>query len=81
MTLSEFLTKHTKVLELCAIRIDGWVKFTCWIDYEDIWEIPSEYADKIVKNDVWGELEIATPDKTADGKIKTATIPCHYIDI
>lgn len=81
MKLLDFLMNRTQALELCAIRVDGWVKFTCWIDHEDLWEIPTAYANRTVKNDAWDKLTIATSNKTANGMTRTMSVPCHYIDI
>lgn len=77
--LTEFLRKKTKAMELCAIRKEGWVIFTCWIDHEDIWLIPEKYSSSVVISDEFGELPIVKVLKNGD--TKTIRVPCHYIDI
>lgn len=74
-TLKDFLYRETNVRELCVIREDGWIIATCWIDYEDLFAIPHRLADKVVKKDKWGYLEIVNEENAC---IK---IPCHYVDV
>lgn len=74
-TLRNFLHKKTNARELCVIQEDGWIVATCWIDYEDLFAIPHSLADKVVKSDKWGYLEIVNEDNAC---IK---IPCHYINV
>lgn len=75
MTLREFLRKKTNALELCAIREDGWITATCWIDHEDLFHIPPKLADREVKRDKWEDLTIVNENNAS---IK---IPCHFIDV
>lgn len=75
MKLSKFLLHETKALELCVIRDGGWIVATCWIDYEDLFRIPPDLADREVKGNKWGYLPIVNENKE---KLK---IPCHYVDV
>ena len=75
MTLREFLRKKTNSMELCAIRENGWIVTTCWIDHEDLFFIPLKLADREVKHAKWGDLTVVNENNTS---IK---IPCHFIDI
>lgn len=75
MKLREFLLRKTKALELCVIRDSGWIVATCWIDYEDLFQIPHKLADSVVKKDEWGCLPIVNKN---NAEIK---IPCHYVDV
>lgn len=75
MTLRDFLRTKTNVKELCVIRDSGWIVATCWIDYEDLFYIPTKLADKLVKNDEWDYLLIVNEN---NAEIK---IPCHYVDV
>lgn len=75
MKLYRFLLHETKVAELCVIRDSGWIVATCWIDGEDLFRIPPDIADREVKGNKWGYLEIVNENGAA---IK---VPCHYIDI
>ena len=77
--LTDFLMKRTKALELCAIRNEGYVIFTCWIDHEDIWLIPEKYSSNVVISDEFGELPIVKV--LENGDTRTIRVPCHYIDI
>lgn len=74
-TLRNFLHKKTNARELCVIQEDGWIVATCWIDYEDLFAIPHSLADKVVKSDKWGYLEIVNENNAC---IK---IPCHYVNV
>lgn len=75
MTVSEFCTKHTQVKELVVIRDAGYIVEPVWIDYEDIFALHPNYANKEVKSDEWGYLSIVTEHGD------TINIPCHYIDV
>lgn len=75
MRLIDFLRNKTNVKELCVIRDSGWIVASCWIDYEDLFYIPSSLVDKVVKKDEWGYLPIVNEN---NAEIK---IPCHYIDV
>lgn len=75
MRLIDFLRDKTNVKELCVIRDSGWIVASCWIDYEDLFYIPSNLVDKVVKKDEWGYLPIVNEN---NAEIK---IPCHYIDV
>ena len=75
MTLCEFLRTKTNALELCAIRESGWIVATCWIDYEDLFLVHPNIANKEVKLDVWDYLSIVNKN---NAEIK---VPCHYIEI
>ena len=79
VNLTEFLKHYTEALELCAIQLSGYVIFTCWIDYEDIWTIPAKYAKREVVCDNWGELTIVKVE--SDGVKRKMGIPCHFISI
>lgn len=74
-TLRNFLHKKTNARELCVIQEDGWIVATCWIDYEDLFAIPHSLADKVVKSDKWGYLEIVNEDNAC------INIPCHYVNV
>ena len=73
--LGKFLLKKTNVNELCVIRESGWIVASCWIDHEDLFQIPPKLSSKIVKGDEWGYLTIVNENNAS---IK---IPCHYIDV
>lgn len=75
ITLRDFLHNKTHVRELCVIRGEGWIVGTCWIDCEDLFAIPHNLADKVVKGDKWGYLTIV--DENND----CTKIPCHYVDV
>lgn len=75
MKLIDFLSTETKAKELCVIRIDGWTSASCWIDSEDLFEIPDRLSARNVKNDEWGYLSII------DQYAQESKIPCHFIDI
>ena len=75
MTLRDFLRKKTNAMELCVIRDGGWIVASCWIDYEDLFAIPNNLADNIVKNDEWGYLSIVNENNAC------IQIPCHYVDV
>ena len=75
MKLIDFLLNKTNVKELCVIRDSGWIVASCWIDYEDLFYIPSRLVDKMVKKDEWGYLPIVNEN---NAEIK---IPCHYVDV
>lgn len=75
MKLIDFLRNKTNVKELCVIRDSGWIVASCWIDYEDLFYIPSRLVDKMVKKDEWGYLPIVNEN---NAEIK---IPCHYVDV
>jgi hypothetical protein len=75
MRLIEFLQNKTNVKELCVIRDSGWIVASCWIDYEDLFYIPSRLVDKVVKKDEWGYIPIVNEN---NAEIK---IPCHYVDV
>ena len=75
MTLTEFLLKKTKVMELCVIRDSGWIVATCWIDHEDLFCVPPHLKDRIVKNDEWSYLPIVNKNNAEK------EIPCHYVDV
>lgn len=75
MRLIDFLRNKTNVKELCVIRDSGWIVASCWIDYEDLFYIPSSLADKVVRKDEWGYLPIVNEN---NAEIK---IPCHYVDV
>ena len=75
MTLKDFLRNKTNAMELCVIRYDGWIVASCWIDYEDLFTIPNNFADKPVKMDEWDYITIVNKN---NAEIK---IPCHYVDV
>lgn len=75
MKLKEFLLRHTNVKELCVIRDNGWTVASCWIDYEDLFCIPTTLKDKEVKGDKWGYLSIVNENNAE------IQIPCHYVDV
>ena len=75
MKLIDFLRNKTNVKELCVIRDSGWIVASCWIDYEDLFYIPSRLVDKVVREDEWGYLPIVNEN---NAEIK---IPCHYVDV
>ena len=75
MTLRDFLYTRTNAKELCVIRDSGWIVVTCWIDYEDLFYIPHNLANKLVKNDEWGYLPMVNEN---NAEIR---IPCHYVDV
>ena len=75
MKLIDFLRNKTNVKELCVIRDSGWIVASCWIDYEDLFYIPSRLVDKVVKKDEWGYIPIVNEN---NAEIK---IPCHYVDV
>jgi len=75
MTLRDFLRTKTNAMELCVIRDGGWIVASCWIDYEDLFAIPSRLAGNIVKNDEWGYLSIVNENNAC------IQIPCHYVDV
>ena len=75
MKLKEFLLRHTNVKELCVIRENGWTVASCWIDYEDLFHIPSRLRDKEVKGDKWDYISIVNENKAE------IQIPCHYVDV
>lgn len=75
MKLIDFLQNKTNVKELCVIRDSGWIVASCWIDYEDLFHIPSRLVDKVVKKDEWGYLPIVNEN---NAEIK---IPCRYVDV
>lgn len=75
MTLVNFLRHETNAKELCVIRDNGWIVATCWIDYEDLFHVPTRLADKVVKNNEWDYLSIVNENNAC---IK---IPCHYVDV
>lgn len=75
MKLIDFLRNKTNVKELCVIRDSGWIVASCWIDYEDLFYIPSRLVDKVVRKDEWGYLPIVNEN---NAEIK---IPCHYVDV
>lgn len=73
--LIDALMHDTRVSELCVIRLDGWIRATCWIDREDIFLIPNDLCNKKVRSHAWGYLPIVNEN---GAEIK---IPCHYIDL
>lgn len=75
MKLREFLLNKTNAKELCVIRDNGWIVASCWIDYEDLFCIPHNLSDKVVKKDEWDYLSIVNEN---NAEIK---IPCHYVDV
>lgn len=75
MILKEFLWKNTYAKELCVIRENGWIVASCWIDYEDLFYIPSKLANEEVKGDKWDYLSIVNENNAE------IQIPCHYIDV
>ena len=75
MRLINFLRDKTNVKELCVIRDSGWIVASCWIDYEDLFYVPSRLVDKVVRKDEWGYLPIVNEN---NAEIK---IPCHYVDV
>lgn len=75
MKLEEFLLHKTQCYELCVIKDCGWIVATCWIDNEDLFAIPENYANCEVKDSKWGEL--ITVNKYGI----EVTVPCHYIDL
>lgn len=75
MKLKDFLHHKTQCYELCIIIDNGWRVASCWIDDEDLFVIPPQYANKEVKSDKWGLLSI-----TIENGIKQK-IPCHYIEV
>lgn len=75
MRLIDFLRDKTNVKELCVIRDSGWIVASCWIDYEDLFYVPSRLVDKVVRKDEWGYLPIVNEN---NAEIK---IPCHYVDV
>lgn len=75
MTVKEFCMRHTKVGELVVIRDCGYIVHEVWIDIEDIFVLSKKYAEKEVKKDEWGYLQITTEH---GDKIM---VPCHYLDV
>lgn len=75
MPLHNFLRTEVAALELCVIRLKGWIVATCWIDYEDLFIIPKDLSDLPVQNDSWGTLPIA------DQSGNRVEVPCHFIDV
>lgn len=75
MKLSDFLRYETNAHELCVICKDGYAVATCWIDYEDLFLVPSRLVNKEVQRNYWNMLPIVTEDNTQ------MYVPCHYIDV
>ena len=75
MTLRDFLRTKTNAEELCVIRDGGWIVATCWIDYEDLFHIPPDLKDCVVKKDEWGYIPIVNENNVV------IEIPCHYVDV
>ena len=77
MTLREFLRTKTNVHELCAIREDGWVTATFWIDHEDLFchHLDKKLGERKVKLDCWDYLLVV------NGNNAGIKIPCHYIEV
>ena len=75
MTCREFLLHKTDIHQLCAIRLNGWILETVWIDSEDLFKMSKDMADKKVINSKLGELPII------DHNNKDIEIPCLYIDV
>ena len=76
MTLKEFLRNKTQMHELCAIRDHGYIVATVWIDSEDLWRIPQDYANCKVVRDTWGTLPVV---RQTNNVVDYA--PCHCIDV
>ena len=63
MTLKEYLLKHTKVGDLCVIRIGGWIEGATYIDGEDLFisSLSSNLLEMDFKSSEWGTLETNAP--------------------
>ena len=75
ITLREFLLTKTEATELCVIRWDGWISAAIYIDYEDLFPVPDNMSQKLVKGHEWGILRT----KVHDGMVQQ--IEVHYVDI
>ena len=73
--LTDFLLHKTNALELCAITENHWIKAVCYIDHEDLFHIPPDFANRAVKSEEWNYLTIVDKD---GNKMQ---IPCHCIDV
>lgn len=75
ITLQEFLRNKTNAEELCVICDYGWIKATVWIDHEDLFCVPVEYADNPVLGNWWGTIPVvnAAGEKT--------DVEAHFIEM
>ena len=75
MLLKDFLLHQTQIGELCVIRDAGWIYDAAYIDHEDLFAIPEQFAEREVKGDSWGALNVTTEHGDH------IDIPCHYVDV
>lgn len=71
----DFLIKQVPICTMCAIRYDGTIVETIWIDYKREFRISEETKSELVKSHEWNALPIG--DK--DGQI--VRIPCLFINV
>ena len=78
ISLYDFLIYHTKVKELCVIRLKGYIQYIVQIDHEDtfIHSIPNDILHNyVVESDEWSEICLI------DENEKVSSVPCHNINI
>ena len=75
MQLNDFLMYRTQVGELCVVRDAGWICACAYIDHEDLFAVPERLAEREVKGDVWGTIDVVRELG------QKASVPCHYVDV
>ena len=75
MTVIEYCLHETKVHELVIIREYGYERCVAYIDCEDLFRLPPDYAHADVIGSFYGHI------KVLDHRGAYVSVPCTYLDI
>lgn len=75
MTVIEYCLEKTDVRELVIIRSGGYERCVVYIDCEDLFRLPSDYAHADVIDFSYGHT------KVLDHQGAYVSVPCTYLDI
>lgn len=81
MKLREFLTKKTGARELCVITEGGWIVATAWIDYEDLFALPSRLNDAEVVSTTFGTLTVRDDNNSTRDRETVVNVPVRKIEV
>lgn len=81
MKLREFLTKKTGARELCVITEGGWIVASAWIDYEDLFQLPSRLSDAEVVSSTFDTLTVRDDAHSTRSCETVVRVPVRKIEV
>ena len=81
MKLYDFLRKKTGARELCVITEGGWTVAAAYIDYEDLFQIPSRLGEMEVLKERFDTLTVRDEANSARDKETVVMVPVRVLEV